>query len=55
MAKFSTERRRLTAKANTLMFLGNLIGGGDDERVLKGQMPETWHTDPSLPLATYIF
>jgi len=49
MAKFSAERRKLTAKASC--FSGNLIGGGGDERALKGQMPETWHTDPSLPLA----
>jgi len=28
---------------------GKLIGGGDDEWELKGQMPETWHTDLSPP------
>jgi len=31
-------------------FSGKLIGGGDDERVLKGQMPENPQADLPLPL-----
>jgi len=38
------------ASGDALAFLGKLIGGGDDERELGGQMPATWLTDPPLPL-----
>jgi len=43
----------LIARGNALAFLGELIGGRDDERELRGQMPATWPTDPPLPLVAY--
>jgi len=48
-AKFSTERKKLVAKRVPLRSWGKLIGGGDDERELRGFLPEPTQADPSLP------
>ena len=49
LAIFNVEGARLTASKCPIP--GKLIGGGDDERELRGQMPETTQADPPLPLS----
>jgi len=49
LAIFNVEGDETDRKAN-VPFPGKLIGGGDDGRELRGQMPVTWLTDPPPPL-----